>query len=104
MRSLSQEAGLHKLPQHVSFPRGAVLQEQTTPAWVPHGVTSPARKPTPGWAPVCTGTQILAGACFIMGLPTGSQLPSGILLLWGGIHSMGYRWISAPPWTSMGCR
>jgi len=36
------------------------------------------------------------------GLPTGSQLPSGIHLLWCGVPSMGYRWISAPPWTSMG--
>jgi len=38
------------------------------------------------------------------GLPTGSQPPSGIHLLWRGVPSMGYRWRSAPPWTSMGCR
>jgi len=38
------------------------------------------------------------------GLPTGSQLPSGIHLLWRGVPSMSYRWRSAPPWTSMGCR
>jgi len=60
IRSLSQEtvlhkllqhgpfpwaAALHELPQHGSFPRGAVLQEQAAPAWVPHGLTSPASKP-----------------------------------------------------------
>jgi len=38
------------------------------------------------------------------GLPTGSQLPSGIHLLWRGVPSTGCRWRSAPPWTSMGCR
>jgi len=37
-------------------------------------------------------------------LPTGSQPPSGIHLLQCGVPSTGYRWISAPPWTSMGCR
>jgi len=38
------------------------------------------------------------------GLPTGSQHPSSIPLLQRGVPSMGYRWISAPPWTSTGCR
>jgi len=37
-------------------------------------------------------------------LLTESQLPSGIPLLRCGVSSMGYRWISAPPWTSMDCR
>jgi len=37
-------------------------------------------------------------------LPTGSQPPSGIHLLWRGVPSMGYRWRSAPPWTSTDCR
>jgi len=37
-------------------------------------------------------------------LPMGSQIPSGIHLLWHGVPSTGYRWRSAPPWTSMGCR
>jgi len=86
------------------FPRGAVLQEQAAPAWVPHGVTSPASKPPPAWAPLSMGPQVLAGACSSVGLPTGSQPPSGIHLLWHGVPSMGCRWISAPPWTSMGCR
>jgi len=34
-------------------------------------------------------------------LPTGSQLPSGILLLQRGVPTTGCRWRSAPPWTSM---
>jgi len=38
------------------------------------------------------------------GLPTGSQFPSGTHLLRRGVPSTGYRWRSAPPWTSMGCR
>jgi len=38
------------------------------------------------------------------GLPTGSLLPSDIPLLRCGVPSTGYRWISAPPWTSMDCR
>jgi len=37
-------------------------------------------------------------------LPTGSQLPSGIHLLQCEVPSTGYRWISAPSWTSMVCR
>jgi len=38
------------------------------------------------------------------GLPTESQLPSGIHLLQHRVPSTGYRLISAPPWTFMGCR
>ena len=50
--SFPRAAVLHKLLQHGSLPRGAVLQEQTAPAWVPRGVTSPASKPAPAWAPL----------------------------------------------------
>jgi len=39
-----------------------------------------------------------------VGLPTGSQLPSGIHVLWCGVPSISYRWVSAPLWTSMDCR
>jgi len=82
-------AALHKLPQHASFPWGAVLQEQAAPAWVPHGVTSPASKPALMWAPLSTGPQVLAGACSSAGLPTMSQLPSGIhLLCQGSFHGL----------------
>jgi len=38
------------------------------------------------------------------GLPTRSQPPSDIHLLQLGVPSMGYRWISAPLWTSTDCR
>ena len=37
-RSFPQAAVLHKLDQHGPFPQSAVLQEQTSPAWVPHRV------------------------------------------------------------------
>jgi len=102
--SFPRAATLHELPQHGSFPRSAVLQEQAAPAWVLHGVTSPARKPAPAWAPLSTGPQVLAGTCSSTGLPTGSQPPSDSHLLQCGVYSMGYRWRSDPLWTSMGCR
>jgi len=99
VRSLSQEtvlhkilqrgsfpwaAALHELPQHGSLPWGAVFQEQPAPVWVPHAVTSPVSKPTLVWAPLSMGLQVLGEAYSGMGLPTGSQPPSGIHLLWGG--------------------
>jgi len=37
LESFPQAVALHKLPLHGSLPRGAVLQEQAAPAWVPHG-------------------------------------------------------------------
>jgi len=64
--SFPQAAALHELPQGGSFPRGAVLQEQAAPAWVPHGVTSPASKPALVWASLSTG-----GACSSVGSPQG---------------------------------
>ena len=39
-----------RLLQRGSSPRGTVLPELTAPAWVPHGVTSPASKPAPARA------------------------------------------------------
>jgi len=90
--------------QHGSLPRGAVLQEKAAPVWVPHGVTSPASKPAPVWAPLSTGLAGPARSLLQRGLPTGSQPPSSIHLLWCGVPSMGYKWSSAPPWTSMDCR
>ena len=67
--SFPQAAVLHGLLQHGSFPRCAVLQEYTAPAWVPHGVTSPARKPAPVWARLSTDLQVLPGACSSTGFP-----------------------------------
>jgi len=74
VRSLSQETVLHKLLQCESFPRGAVLQEQAAPEWVPHAATSPPSKPAPAWAPLSTGPQVLAGACSSTGSPQGHSL------------------------------
>jgi len=104
VRSLSQEtvlhkllqresfpwaAALHELPQSESLPQGAVLQEQAAPTWVPHGVTSPADKPDPAWAPLSTSPQVLAGACSSACSPWGHSLPSGIHLLRCGVPSTG---------------
>jgi len=83
--SFPRAAALHELPQCGSFPRGEVFQEQAAPAWVPHGVTSPASKPAPAWAPLSTGPQVLAGAYSSVELPTGSRHPSGIHLLQRGV-------------------
>jgi len=69
--SFPQAAALHELLQRGSFPRGADLQEQAAPVWVPHGVTSPASKPAPTWAPLSTGPQVLAEACSSTGSPQG---------------------------------
>jgi len=72
--SIPWAAALHELPQRGSFLRVAFLQEQATPAWVPHGVTSPASKPAPAWTPLSTGLQVLAGACSSVGSPQGHSL------------------------------
>ena len=100
--SFPRAAVLHKLLQHGSFPQCAVLQEHTAPAWVPHGVTSPARKPAP-WAPVSTDPLVLPGACSSAGFPRGHSLLREPTCSGVG-SSTGCRWISAPPWTSMVCR
>ena len=100
-RSFTQADSFQELLLHGSFPQGAVLQEQTAPARVSRGVTSPARK-LPPCAPLSTDLQVLPGACSSTGFPRGHSL------LWeptcsGVGSSMGCRWLSAPLWTSMGC-
>ena len=87
--SFPRVAALHELPQRGCFLWGAVLQEQAAPTWVPHGVTSPARKPAPVWAPLSMGLQVLAGACSSACSPWGHSLPSGIHLLRCGVPSTG---------------
>ena len=101
--SLSRETVLHKLLQYESFSWHAVLQEQNAPAWVPHGVTSPASKPALAWAPLSTGPQVLPGACSMLeqGLPWGHSLLRASTCSSVG-SSTGFRWVSAPLWTSMG--
>jgi len=69
--SIPRAAALHELLQHGSLPQGAILQEQVAPAWVPHRVTSPARKHALVWAPLSMGPQVLAGACSSVGSPQG---------------------------------
>jgi len=103
MWSFPWAAVLHELLQCGSLPWSAVLQEQAAPAWVPHGVMSPASKPAPVWAPVSMGPQVLPGACSNMGSPWGHSLLQASTCSGVG-SSAGCRWISAPPWTSMGCR
>jgi len=69
----------------------------------PPGVTSPASKPAPAWSPLSTGPQVLAEACSrVDSLQGHSLLQASTSSSMGS--STGYRWISAPPWTSMGCR
>jgi len=65
--SLPWETVLHELLQRGSFPRGAVLQEQAAPAWVPKG------------------SQVLPANLLQSGLPTGSQPPPVIPLLRRGV-------------------
>jgi len=85
MRSLSQETVLQRLLQCESFPRGAALHKLPQHRSLPRGAVL-QEQAAPAW------------------VPTGSQPPSGIHLLWWGVPSTGYRWISAPPWTSTDCR
>jgi len=80
--SLPRETVLHELLQCGSLPQGVVLWEQTVPAWVPCGVTSPTSKPAPAWAPLSTGP---ARSLLQHGLPVASQPSSGIPLLWCGL-------------------
>jgi len=103
--SFPRAAALHKLPQYGSLPWGAVLQEQAAPAWVPHGVTSPASKPAPEWAPLSMGLQVLAGACSSTGSPRGHSLLQASTC--SGVGSLpraagGDLLHHGPPWTAGG--
>jgi len=75
---------LHELLQSGSFPWSTVLQEETDPAWVLNGVTSPARKPDPVWASLSMGPQVLPGDCFSMDFS------------W--VHSLLWVHLPAPAW------
>jgi len=80
-------AAFHKLPQHGSSPQGAVLQEQAAPAWVHHGVTSPASKPAPAWAPLSTdpGRSLLQHGAPHRVTASFSHLPVPV---WGPFHRL----------------
>jgi len=82
-------AVLHELHQCRSLPRGAVLQAQPAPAWVPHGVTCPAFESVPVWGPLSTSPQVLAGACSSTGFPLGhSLLWASTCSAWGPFHRL----------------
>jgi len=89
--SFPQAAACHRLPQCGSLPWGTVLQEQATPAWVPHRVTSPASKPAPVWGSSFRESTGPDRSLLLNGLPMGSHLPSGIHLFQHAVSSMGYR-------------
>lgn len=60
--------------------------------------------PSPGWGPLSTRPQILLPRdCFTMGFPQALNLLQAFPCSSVG-SSMGCRWISVPPWTSMGGR
>jgi len=111
--SLPQAAVLHELLQCGCFLWGSVLQEQTAPAWVTHGVTSPACKPARVWAPLSMGPQVLPGACSNMSSPgvMASFRAHPPALAWGPPSSAGGyllhcgpQWAAGPqptlPWSS----
>lgn len=83
------------LTQHGSLPWGTVLQDQTAPSWVTYGVTSPASKAAPAWAPLPVGPYVLLEACSSMGSPWGhSLLQESTCSSLGSF--MGWGWISDP--------
>jgi len=93
---------------------------QTAPAWVPSTGCSPSgtgcssvgpprghtscQQTSSGMGSSLHGSTGPGRSLLQHGLSLESQPPSGIHLLRRGIPSTGYRWRSAPPWTSMDCR
>jgi len=103
MGSLSWETVLHKLLQQESFPQGPVLQGQAAPPWVPHRVTSPARKPTPVCTPLFPwghrSCQQPAPAWASHGVTASFGHPPA--LVWGPPWTTGgYLLHCGPPWTA----
>ena len=95
---------------------------RTAPAWVPSTGCSPSGADCSSVGPprghkscqqTCfsvgsslhgaTGPQVLPGACSSAGFPRGHSVLRASTCSGVG-SSTGCRWISAPPWTSMGCR
>jgi len=97
-------AAFHELPQCGSFPWGTVFQEQAALPWVLHWITGPCQQTCSGRGSSLHGSAGPARSLLQHGLPMGSHPPSGTHLLWCGVPSTGYGWISAPPSTSMDCR
>jgi len=94
-------AALHKLPQYGSFPRGAVLQEQAAPAWVPQ--TGSQALPANLLQRGLLSPQVLAGACSSVGSPWGHRLLRASTC--SGVGSLpratgGDLLHCGPPWTA----
>jgi len=116
--SLSWETDVHKILQRESFPRAAALHKLLwcgvpsmgcSPLGIgcssvgPHGVRSHARKTCFSMGSRSMGPQVLAEACSRVGSPWGHSLLQASTCSSVG-SSLGCKWISAPPWTPMGCR
>lgn len=71
------------LLQRESLPRDAVLQEQASPAWFPHGVIGPASKPAPARA----FHRVTASFGHLPALVWGPPQAAGVSVLYHG-----------PPW------
>jgi len=122
VRSLPWETVLHKLLQSESFPWAAALHELPQHG-SSHRVQSFKNRLLQRGSPM--GSQALPGNLLRYGLlspwvhrswqePAPARAPHGVTasfrhppaLAWGpfhGVPSMGYRCISAPPWTSLHC-
>jgi len=90
-------AFLHKLAEHGSLPQGAVLQEQGFSSVGPPCSHKPCQQACSRMGSRLHRSRGPGRSLLQHELPMGSQPPSGIHLLWHGVHSTGYRWISAPP-------
>jgi len=87
-----REWGLQSVHHTLSLPLLPLQGEDSAPS-----------SPFLMWAPLSMGPQVLPEVCFSAGFPRGHSL------LWASTcsgvgSSIGLRWISDPPWTSMGCR
>lgn len=114
VESLPQKKVHHRLLQHESFlkaavlhgslPCGLVLQEKPVSEWVTHMVTNPASKLAPMWSPLSMASQVLLGTCSSENLPWGHifsrhilALMHGVLhgyLLYRGLHEPASLWSS----------
>jgi len=119
MGSLPWETVLHKFLQRESFPRAAALHELLQQRSHPSGC-SPSGAGCSGVGPpqghkscqqTCSGVgstlhKVTGPARSLLQreIPMESQPPSGAPACSGEGSFPGYRWISAPQWTSMGFR
>jgi len=96
--------GIHLL-RRGSVPWGAVLQEQAAPAWVPHGVASPASKPALVQASL--SPQVQRSCQEPVSVWASHRVTASFkhppALVWGLPGTAGgYRIQCGPPWTAEG--